>query len=400
MGLLATTTMHGARPAGPLPGDTVVQGIVARVSDDSVLASIVRLQAFYTRYEESESCVAAVNWALDRMSAYRCDSVYADEFDTLYDPSAIGVKVGRLNPRLVFIICGHIDDICDPLDHAPGADDNASGATAVLEVCRVLFRHDLDYTLRFICFNAEEGGSVGAMWYAYRARQRGDSILGVFNFDMISHGDTGYDSVRVEGRTADSALVGTYCAMADSYTSLQYHPVVSDTLNEFESDHGPFWVEQYRAAYVREAQYPPSHHTLLDSVGPYRYPNCGTNNAPLAAEVIRAAAATVARLAGARPLAITENPAPPARTASLTLRSSNPASGGFRVSFSLSKPGHVSLKLYDVMGKLVSNLASGFCSAGACDFRLPAVGNPLSAGVYLLRFDTDGCQTTQKLVIE
>ena len=172
-GLLAMSATYAPEQTQRLSGDTVIQNLVARVSEDSILASIRRLQAFHTRASQSESCLAAVNWALDRMRAYGCDSAYAAEFDTALGPNAIGVKVGRLNPRRIYIICGHIDDWCYPPDKAPGADDNASGTAAVLEACRVLNRHDLDYTVKFINFNAEENGKIGSVHYVYPALSKG-----------------------------------------------------------------------------------------------------------------------------------------------------------------------------------------------------------------------------------
>jgi Zn-dependent M28 family amino/carboxypeptidase len=343
--------------------------------------------------------VAAVNWALDRMRAYGCDSAYADEFDTMYDPSAIGVKVGRSNPHRVFIICGHIDDWCYPPDKAPGADDNASGATAVLEACRVLAGYDFDCTVRFIGFNAEENGLIGSTYYAWYARQRGDSILGALNFDMISHADAGFDSVRVLGRATNpncSLVVNTYCAMADSYTSLKYHSVIHDTITE-GSDHYSFWEFGYPAIDVHEAQYPPSHHTLLDSVGPYEYPDCGTNNIPMASEVIKAAVATLARLAGVRPLAIAENPTAPANAALLTLCSSNPAPSRIRIRLQVVRRSPVRLAIRDAVGRVVKRIADEVLMPGAYDYTWDTGVVP--SGVYFLSLETAGCREARKLVV-
>ncbi len=70
------------------------------------------------------------------------------------------------------------------------------------------------------------------------------------------------------------------------------------------------------------------------------------------------------------------------------------------ISYSLPVAGKVSLKLYDVTGKLVSTLASGYHPAGSYRTGLSAVNGRLSAGVYLLKFETADYRTTDKLVIE
>jgi len=70
------------------------------------------------------------------------------------------------------------------------------------------------------------------------------------------------------------------------------------------------------------------------------------------------------------------------------------------ISYSLPVAGNVSVRLYDVTGKLVSTLASGYRPAGNYACRLAPAAYRLSAGVYVLSFEAEGCRTTQKLVIE
>ena len=70
------------------------------------------------------------------------------------------------------------------------------------------------------------------------------------------------------------------------------------------------------------------------------------------------------------------------------------------ISYSLPDAGSVSLKLYDVTGKLVSTLASGYHPAGSYYYSLLTTHYSLASGVYLLKFETEGYNTTEKLVIE
>ena len=76
-------------------------------------------------------------------------------------------------------------------DPAPGADDDGSGAAAVLAAAQCL-RELLDAgntptrTMRFVLFNAEEQGLVGSKVYARAAAAAGDRIAGVLQMDMIA----------------------------------------------------------------------------------------------------------------------------------------------------------------------------------------------------------------------
>ena len=80
----------------------------------------------------------------------------------------------------------------------------------------------------------------------------------------------------------------------------------------------------------------------------------------------------------------------------------NPFSDKATVSYSLPAPANVSVKLYDVTGSLVSALASGRCSAGRHSVSIsnPQSGRRLAQGIYLLRLETGGQETTKKLILE
>jgi hypothetical protein len=300
-GLVALCCVFSAAWAGP---DSLVQSMVNSVSQDSIGATILRLQHFGTRFASTDSNYAAVLYARDRMAGYACDTVYLDSADTsgYYKPSVIGTKLGRVHPEMEYIICAHIDDVSDRrYDSAPGADDNASGSSVVLEACRVFAQHWFNCTVRFACFNCEEGaGPSGAMQYAYEARARGDSILGVFNFDMVGYGTGGHDSVSVGGSDSNpdcSGLLNRWCFAADAYTSLKYRAFLCDRDSFMLLDHWWFLVNGYRALFTQESQRTPKMHSPGDTIGPFGYDSCGVNNLPLCAEATRAAVATLALLA-------------------------------------------------------------------------------------------------------
>ncbi|MGA2384022.1 MAG: M20/M25/M40 family metallo-hydrolase [Gemmatimonadales bacterium] len=68
-----------------------------------------------------------------------------------------------------------------------GADDNASGTVAVLEIARLLGRsHERDRrTIVFVLFSGEEEGDLGSAWYADHPAIPMDSTLAMINLDMV-----------------------------------------------------------------------------------------------------------------------------------------------------------------------------------------------------------------------
>src|SRR5262249_16744166 len=119
----------------------------------------------------------------------------------------------------------------------PGADDNASGCAAMLEVARAF---TLGATPRrsvlFIAFDSEERGLAGSRHFVQHPTVAREKIVAMVNLDMVSRGDP--RTVQVCG----AALSPDMKAIAEREA-----PLVGLTLHyEFEkewrraSDHGPF----------------------------------------------------------------------------------------------------------------------------------------------------------------
>src|SRR5690242_203042 len=77
--------------------------------------------------------------------------------------------------RRVYVVSGHYDsrnaDILDATGDAPGANDDASGAAAVMEMARVMSRYQFDATIVFACVAGEEQGLNGAAGLAEKAKR-------------------------------------------------------------------------------------------------------------------------------------------------------------------------------------------------------------------------------------
>ncbi len=91
----------------------------------------------------------------------------------------------------VFIIGGHYDSRAtkddDATSDAPGANDDGSGSTAVIELAKLFSRYDFRCTVKFIAFAGEEQGLFGSDQYAKMAKETGMRIDGMINNDMIGN---------------------------------------------------------------------------------------------------------------------------------------------------------------------------------------------------------------------
>lgn len=66
-----------------------------------------------------------------------------------------------------------------------GADDNASGTAAVLELARLLSAHPLRRSVLFVNFSGEELGVLGSQYFVEHSPVPIDSIVAMLNFDMV-----------------------------------------------------------------------------------------------------------------------------------------------------------------------------------------------------------------------
>jgi Zn-dependent M28 family amino/carboxypeptidase len=97
----------------------------------------------------------------------------------------------------IVIVGGHYDTAPD----APGADDNASGIAAVVELARAFAGSAPERTLRFVAFSNEEPPSfpsadMGSRHYADAAAARGEHIVAMLSIESIGYFDVERGSQR------------------------------------------------------------------------------------------------------------------------------------------------------------------------------------------------------------
>ena len=91
----------------------------------------------------------------------------------------------------VYVVSGHYDSMCgraaDGACDAPGANDDASGTAAVLEMARVMAKHEFDGTIVFMAVAGEEQGLLGSTYYAEQAKKNKLDIEGMFTNDIVGN---------------------------------------------------------------------------------------------------------------------------------------------------------------------------------------------------------------------
>ena len=91
----------------------------------------------------------------------------------------------------IYVVSGHYDSMCNsPTDakcDAPGANDDASGTAAVLEMARVMAKYEFDATIVFMAVAGEEQGLLGSTHFAEEAKKKNWNVDAMFTNDIVGN---------------------------------------------------------------------------------------------------------------------------------------------------------------------------------------------------------------------
>ncbi|AXA93890.1 M28 family peptidase [Massilia sp. YMA4] len=208
--LLSACAMAAAAPAdaGLPKRQAGIDAIVREISPQRIHGYIEKLVGFGTRHTMSETesetrgIGAARRWIkaeLERCGAGKLQVTFDSHLHPvaprLSKPTEIVNVVATLpgsqaqSKDRVYVVSGHYDsrvtDVMDYTSDAPGANDDASGTAAVMEMACVMAKRQFDATLVFMAVAAEEQGLFGAGHWAEQARKNNVDVAGMFTNDII-----------------------------------------------------------------------------------------------------------------------------------------------------------------------------------------------------------------------
>ena len=239
--LISPASNWAADPRIGLRRDTILAAALADVSPTRLRTTDSTLVAFGTRNTLSDTLSAtrgigaARRWLHARLSAIArdCGGCLRVEYDAgmIAVPrhpagisanvvNVLGILPGRDTMRVV-VMGGHYDScICsatptsvyDATSDAPGADDDGSGSSAVLELARVVaarYPRGLEATVIFALYAGEEQGLLGSTHLAERLRSEGKTVAAAMTDDIVGN-------VTAEDGSVDSTSVRIFAADPDS----------------------------------------------------------------------------------------------------------------------------------------------------------------------------------------
>lgn len=184
-----------------------------------------------------------------------------------FNKNLYAVKQGNFPALAPVMVSAHWDAVED----TPGADDNASGFAALLEIARLLKGRTTERAVVFFMRTLEEEGLIGSMYHVEQNIHAPPHIL--VNFDLIAYTSDKQRTVPFSGipEKGDFIMIAStyenktaalhFCDVIDEYVpGLNYYSLtVSKNMennqmlsNIWRSDHGSFWEKNQPGLFLTD----------------------------------------------------------------------------------------------------------------------------------------------------
>lgn len=305
-----------------------IKQILQRVSVDQIRSHIQILQGVRHPVTAPEALNQAADYIHSELSSLGCETSEHRFFEDHREyRNILGLKRGIRDPEKQILMIAHYDTE----QATPGANDNASGVAAILEIARVFRPLLFETSVLFAGISLEEskwgvrsgdatssitsfGFARGSQALAAHARKSGWNILGVINFEEIAYAGDSIPQKPLEGLPIQLPKVGNFIGVVGNEVSaslvegfvqsiLRYAiplpcvPLVVPGNGEVfpdtrGSDHAPFWDAGYQAIMLTDTANfrTPHYHHESDTLE--------TLNLDFTAEVCRAAVGLAIERAG------------------------------------------------------------------------------------------------------
>ena len=122
------------------------------------------------------------------------------EFIPQYRTNNVAGMVEGTEPDSFIVYTAHYDHLgmMGNKTYFPGANDNASGVAAILDLARYFMNHKPKYSLVFIALSGEEAGLLGAKYCANNPPMPLSNVRFLINLDMVGTGSEGITAVQAD----------------------------------------------------------------------------------------------------------------------------------------------------------------------------------------------------------
>jgi leucyl aminopeptidase len=171
--------------------------LAAQADPNTLKDTIAWLSSYRNRWHKSKAPDQHVNDLKVKLNEWLKDAPWKYTIETIAHTSTKQSTLkltitGSVRPNEVVVLGGHLDSINKTAaipfigtDKAPGADDNASGSSNLIEALKILKQvPSFERTLEFYWYAGEESGLLGSAEVAKTAKSKKANVIGVLQLDM------------------------------------------------------------------------------------------------------------------------------------------------------------------------------------------------------------------------
>ncbi|MDJ1479481.1 M28 family peptidase [Cytophagaceae bacterium YF14B1] len=190
---------------------------------------------------------------------FRVDAKLIKNYQT---QNVVGFVEGKTHPEEFVVITAHYDHLgqLGKDVYFPGANDNASGVTLLLELAQYYAKpeNQPEYSIAFIAFAAEEAGLLGSKYYTDHPLFPLNQIHFLINLDLMGAGDEGIMMVNGLRLEQEFGLFNKINEEKHYFTKLQKRD------NAPNSDHFFFARKGVKACFFYTLGNPKFYHDIYD----------------------------------------------------------------------------------------------------------------------------------------
>jgi hypothetical protein len=368
----------------------LIADAIEKVSTSSIELCVRELEAFGTRDAMASNRNSVREYIKEKFLDAGITSVSLDSFqmDGTWQANVVATITGSSTSSGEIIVGGHYDSRANTVSKAPGADDNASGVAAVIEIASVLssMNYIPNNTIRLVAFAAEEYGLWGSEHFAQTVKTEGRQILLMQNFDMIAYRPNKSDDevyvIKYDRAAFEAGLDSMLIANVTNLT-----PVAS-TMYFYDSDSYSFEANGFPAIFNIEYHLNPNLHTDKDSSQYLDF--------EYASDIVRSGLALLLTMDDA----ITDLNIPLETSISdfrLEQNYPNPFNPSTKIKYSVPQSSLVQIKVFDVLGSEIETLLNEEKPIGTYEINWNAANFP--SGVYFYQLKAGDFKQTKKMIL-
>jgi len=259
--------------------ESIILSLVKEINADSLRADVVWLQNMGTRFAlgnnhrsvalKIQNRFIQMGYSNAKVDSFAVNKIYRDIDYEQWQYNVIAFIEGTKYPDSLCLIGGHYDNILkdgDPFIIVPGANDNASGTAASLEIARVMKKNRFSpqNTVMFVAFGGEEIGLWGSRDFADNGHEFSKKIKFMLNNDMIAYEPEYNPSqwlVNIIDYDNSHDLRIDAEKICERFTLLGFR---NDNTHYKQSDSYPFFLNAYKALFFTSDKTDPNYHTMND----------------------------------------------------------------------------------------------------------------------------------------